>query len=83
MLGDRLLIDNSFKLLYLNIRSLKRNLDKLNTLLIRYNLNPDVITLTETWLNNKTFFNPMLSGYVFVKGQLSLRVGAGFLLKEI
>ena len=83
MPGDKELLVNSFKIFYVNIRSIKRNIDHLSTLLINYSLNPDIIALSETWLRNDSFYNPILPGYVYINGQLSKRVGGvGFFVKD-
>ena len=49
-------------LIYTNIRSIKKNLDDLNNLLVMNNLSPTLIALTETWLGSNSFFNPRLKG---------------------
>ena len=42
---------DDLNILYLNIRSIKKNLDDLNIFLVHNNLFPDLIILTETWLD--------------------------------
>ena len=42
---------NRLKVIHLNIRSIYQNLDQLKCLLATHNYTPDIIMLTETWIN--------------------------------
>ena len=61
------LIINKYNLIiiYINIRSLTQNLDKLrefiNTLIIK----PHIICLSETWLNSNTDFNNNITSFTY------------------
>ena len=65
-----------FCVLYLNIRSLKKNLDDLSVFLVQNKLSPDLIALSETWLGKNSFFQPKINGYNYVSGKLTQRAGA-------
>ena len=72
-----------FCVLYLNIRSLKKNLDDLSVFLVQNKLSPDLIALSETWLGKNSFFQPKINGYNYVSGKLTQRAGGvGFFVKE-
>ena len=74
---------NTFKILQINIRSIKRNLSELNNLLVDYKLIPDIITLSETWLKTTSKFNPYLQGYNYINGKLIKKVGGvGIFIKD-
>ena len=52
-------------------------------MLVRYDLSPDVIAITETWLNTSSFFQPFINGYNYVNGYLNKRIGGvGMFIKE-
>jgi len=80
---------NKFSLLHVNIRSLTKNLEKLEELLAGIRTLPDIIAITETRLKNAMNFGFRLQGYsieyhdsstnaggvaLFVKDSLSYRV---------
>ena len=72
-----------FKVIYLNIRSINKNLDELQALLLKYDVLPDVISISETWLSNTSYFKPDIPGYHYINGQLNRKVGGvGFFVKE-
>ena len=48
---------NGFSLLNLNIRSLNKNFDKLESLIHQSQFNPDIICVTETWIINEKLFS--------------------------
>ena len=50
---------NNLKILHFNIRSLYKNIDSLKEYLTAFNYSPDIILLSETWIQNK--FNNKLS----------------------
>jgi len=80
---------NKFSLLHVNIRSLTKNLEKLEELLAGIRTLPDIIAITETRLKNSMNFGFHLQGYsieyhdfpsnaggvaLFVKDSLAYRV---------
>ena len=80
---------NKFSLLHVNIRSLTKNLEKLEELLADITTLPDIIAITETRLKNSMNFGFRLQGYsieyhdsptnaggvaLFVKDSLAYRV---------
>ena len=70
-------------ILYLNIRSIKKHLNDLNDFLVINNLSPTIISLTETWLSNDSYYNPTLNGYTFISGDLNKKVGGvAFFIKD-
>ena len=76
------LSSEKFTMLHLNIRSLKKNVDKLQTLLHQMKYNPDVIGLTETKLKDNHLYKPSLPGYTFIgKNSNTNAGGVGFFLK--
>ena len=54
-----------FSLLCMNVGSLNANFDKLNELLINYDIVPDIIAISETKLKLSQVYNAKLSGYHF------------------
>lgn len=74
---------NGFSLLNLNIRSLNKNFDKIESLLHQSKFNPDIICVTETWINNKRPFLHTLAGYTFINKPCPGKVGGvGVFLKH-
>ena len=72
-----------FSLLCMNIGSLNANFDKLNELLINYDILPDIIPISETKLKLSQVYNAKLSGYHFYhKGTTTRWGGVGLLIKE-
>ena len=61
--------------MHVNIRSLEKNLYKINNLLVRYNIKPDIIAISETWLQSSSYFNPDLTGYTYINGVLDKKAG--------
>ena len=57
---------HNFTFLNLNIRSLNKNIGKLELLLQQINYNPSVIFITETWLSNNKTFIYSLKNYNFI-----------------
>ena len=72
-----------FSLLCMNIRSLNANFDKLNELLINYDIVPDIMAMSETKLELSQVYNAKLSGYHFYhKGTTTSWGGVGLFIKE-
>jgi len=86
---------NKFSLLHVNIRSLTKNLEKLEELLADITTLPDIIAITETRLKNSMNFGFRLQGYsieyhdsptnaggvaLFVKDSLAYRVKNKFMI---
>ena len=86
---------NKFSLLHVNIRSLTKNLKKLEELLAGIRTLPDIIAITETRLKNSMNFGFRLQGYsieyhdsptnaggvaLFVKDSLAYRVENKFMV---
>ena len=59
-------IHKSIAILYLNIRSLNKNFDKLHNLLVNMISKPDIIALSETWITEKRFDKYNLPGFYFL-----------------
>ena len=55
-----------FSILHLNIRSIQKNLNKLQQFLCEIDFLPDVIALSEIWVSETSFFKPNLNGYEYV-----------------
>ena len=56
------------KILNVNVRSIKKNLSKLESLILSFNDTPDILCLTETWLKDE--YDPelyLVNGYTQVK----------------
>ena len=67
----------------MNIRSLNANFDKLNKLLINYDILPDIIAMSETKLKLLQVCNAKLSGYHFYhKGTTTRWGGVRLFIKE-
>lgn len=58
-----IIISHFINILHLNTRSLKKNFDHLKSLILTLNKSPDIIALTETWLQPHTFHLYDLEGY--------------------
>ena len=72
---------NDFFLLHLNIRSLNKNLDKLEDLLTRLGKLPDEIAITETILSSK--LSSFLQGYKFEQSNSkTLAGGVGLFIRD-
>lgn len=72
-----------FTMLSVNIRSLNANIDKLNELLVSFDLLPDIIALSETKLNLGQVNYPDLTGYNFFhKGTTTSWGGVGLFVKK-
>lgn len=56
---------NSLSLLHCNIRSLSKNCSYPNELLFSLEKQPDIIALSETWLNEKSTANTDILNYTF------------------
>ena len=59
---------NIFSIFQLNIRSLPNHLDDLQTLLVQYNITPDIIGISETRLKTTSPIKPTIKGYNFING---------------
>ncbi len=75
---------NDFYFLSLNIRSLNKNFSKLEVLLDEIDFMPDIILVSETWINNTSVFIHNLKGYSFINkpcitGQVG---GAGIFIRN-
>ena len=74
---------NGFEVLYLNIRSIKANLDDLVDFVAHHKFSPDLIAITETWIGPNSCFKPKLNGYTYISADLEKHAGGvGFLSKE-
>ena len=72
---------NDFFLLPINIRSINKNLERLEELLIELGKLPDIIAISETKLQTK--FNFCLNGYNFIQNNSSTRAGGvGMFIKN-
>jgi hypothetical protein len=71
--------ENSFALLHINCRSLKKNFDKVQQFLLSLNNMPSVITVSETWLNDNSLAHLFsLPNYQFIsKPRLNGKRGGG------
>ena len=75
------LYKKSFNVLYLNIRSLNANFDKLNEMITCMKIKPDIIGVSETWLTTNRPFIHNLQGYNFIYEHFpSNSGGVGFFL---
>lgn len=68
---------DSLSFLNLNIRSLNKNLSKLEILLNQLNFSPTIIFVSETWLNHKKPFLFSLQGYNFIDRPCVEKNGGG------
>ena len=59
-------LSNSTTFLFLNIRSINCNFDKLHEFLTKILIKPTIIFLSETWLNSSKYCTNNLPGYSFV-----------------
>ena len=64
-----------FEVLYLNIRSIKANLDDLVDFIAQHKFSPDLIAITETWIGSNSCFKPKLDGYVYIGADLQKHAG--------
>ncbi len=62
----KLVHNKSFTVLYINIRSLNNNFDKLEYLIDNMKIKPDIIGVSETWLTCDRPFTKALAGYNFI-----------------
>ena len=58
--------NNEFTVLHVNIRSLIKNLDKLKELINAMKMTPDIIAISETWLEPSKLDKICLDGYSFI-----------------
>ena len=73
--------DDTFSLLHMNIRSLKKHFDELQLLLDTQNKHPlSIIGLTETWLSSDVNLPYGVSGYDFIVNNRRDRIGGGVAL---
>ena len=56
---------HGLSVLYANIRSLIKNMSKLEELILGMFISPDLIAVSETWLTNSKTVNVNLPGYNF------------------
>ena len=68
----------NFFILHVNIRSLNKNIDKLEELLLELGKLPDIIALSETKLKNS--FSCFLDGYKFIQSNSDTNAGGVGLL---
>lgn len=76
---------NNFSYFHINIRSLKKNLEKIEELLINLDTLPDIIALTETKINKKaqTYFPNQLFDYQLIHADSDTNSGGvAFFLKN-
>ena len=74
---------NTTCFMYVNIRSLNCNFQKLEELLVKINIKPTVICVTETWITPLNYFIHSLPGYNFVsKDSNSKCGGVALFIKE-
>ena len=72
---------NDFFLLHINIRSINKNLERLEELLVELGKLPDIIAISETKLQAK--FNFCLNGYNFIQNNSSTKAGGvGMFIKN-
>ena len=72
-----------FSFLVINIRSLNKNFNKLVTLIENLDFKPQIISVSETWINNSRPFLYNLEGYTFINQPSEVKVGgAGFFIKD-
>ena len=72
-----------FKLLHANVRSLVKNIDKVELLIHQINIMPDIIGITETKLKSHIQHKPYITGYDFInKNSLTNAGGVGFFIKS-
>ena len=81
-LGENMGHRHNFTFLNLNIRSLNKNIGKLELLLQEINFNPSVIFITETWLsNNKTFIYSLKNYNYISKPGINKSGGTGLFIR--
>ena len=79
----RNLYNNYATIMYTNIRSLNCNFENLHQLLVKINIQPAVICMSETWITQSNDFIHTLPGYIFVsKPSNSKHGGVGLFIKE-
>ena len=66
-----------FLTLHVNIRSIQKNLNKLEELLLNTKLKPDLIALSETWHNSNSSYIPTLPNYEFISSDFSFNRAGG------
>ena len=74
--------NSSNKNLNVNVRSIKKNLSKLESLILSFNDTPDILCLTETWLNDED--DPelyLVNGYTQVKSKNRSTKGGGVMIQ--
>ena len=80
---DKINVLNSFTMLQINSRSLIKNFDKIENLLITLKLNPDIIAISETKLKNDIPFSYTLQNYNFLYNNSPTNAGgSGIFIKS-
>ena len=75
--------NNSLIIIHVNVRSLNKNFDKLYELITEMKIKPDVIGLTETWINKTRPFTNSLPGYNFIhNNSKQSHGGVGFFISN-
>ena len=76
--------NNLLTVLHVNTRSLTKNLENLQQLICSLTIQPEIIAITETKLNEKSDLNRVkLNNYIFLhKNSLSCAGGVGIYIKE-
>lgn len=75
-------LNKGLSVLHINIRSLIKNMAKLEEMLLESSVDPDIIAISETWLTNSKTTNIHLPGYNFffsnsTKGNVNNKYSAG------
>ena len=66
---------DSITLLFINIRSLNCNFDKLHELISHFHKCPSIISISETWLLETKYFTHTLPGYNFIHSKSFSKCG--------
>ena len=76
-------INTLFSIVYINIRSLNKNFDKINQLILNLAFTPDIIGVSETWLTKDKYFLYSLNNYTFIHQPCKGNVGgSGLFIKS-
>ncbi len=75
--------EKCLSVLSINIRSLNKNFDRLESLICRLGFEPDIISVNETWINDNKGLIYSLKGYSFIFTPCDGMVGGtGFFIKS-
>jgi len=67
--------------MHANVRSLQRNFEKLNDLLMLMKFMPDILCISETKIKNNPLINVSLPGYDFLHVDSLTNAGGVFIFK--